>query len=1044
MKKIWENPEIIAQNKEAPHVIAMPYPDMETMDRGESPFRLSLNGIWKFFFKKGEFDIGEEYTASGVDASGWEDITVPGLWQLQKDYTNPYYFANSYPSAISTSKKKIPSIDRELQETGVHTRTFVLPESFKNRRTFIHFGAVKAGLELYVNGRRVGYSQGSNTPHEFEITDFVAPGENRVTAVVYRYTDGTYLEDQDMWFMSGIYRDVYLYSEPKTALRDFFFRTRLTDNCKNAVLEGTLYFAGSGNPEEKAKIDVVLKNSEEETRVFSDEVYFKDGKNEISFEKIVASPLLWSNEKPNLYTLIIRVGYESTVTYKYVRIGFRQVEIVGEKILLNGQPLLIRGVNRHDFDPDHGWSVPDERYIQDLNIMKRCNVNAIRTSHYPNDPRFYDLCDEYGFLVMDECDMETHAVRRKGVPGSDPVWKNAVCDRMQRMVLTDRNHPCIFMWSLGNEAGDGDNFREMKNVAMDYDGTRPVHYEGDFDLTTTDVISRMYPTRELVEKLGNRQEITISLFDNIANALASDNKPIKKEDYTKPVIFCEYAHSMENSLGNFREYMDAFEKYENLCGGFIWDFVDQAIHKKGDDGVDRWLYGDDFSEKGKWYKPPFNIRAITGSNNYFNANGIISADRQLHPAALEVKKVYAQMKVEEIDAKQGRFLLKNKQLFSDLSGFDLWYEITCDGKTILKKQIHREIYSDVPPLGERELTIEYDLEKEYDGELLITFSFLLAKDERYADKGYEQTFDQFLLKEKEVKPKQHSGSKLVFRGENGDFKVVGEDFEYRFKNGTIMTAEKNMEMPLGREQKIHVYRALTDNDIDFFNFFLPLKKFNSLYRWKKSELKQRVKHINVKKSDDTVEVETQFSLKDMKHVAAKYTVYADGEIDVSLRGIPKRDMLCFGMKFILPKKFDFVRWYGRGEHENYCDRKTGAKIGLYEKTVNELEHRYMRPQENGQRTDVRELTLSDGRCTIRFERNTETPFCFTCRHYDSADLDEAAHIHELEEKDVTVLTVDLMQRGVGGDLPGSASLREPYIMHKNKEYLLSFTMSIEK
>ncbi|MBQ7654046.1 MAG: DUF4981 domain-containing protein [Clostridia bacterium] len=1041
MKRIWERPEIFSENKESPHAIAMPYPDRESMENNqESPFRLLLNGTWKFFFKKGEFEVTSDYTREDADTSSWEDITIPGVWQMQKDYTKPYYFANSYPKALSTAKRKIPCINHDLQETGIHTRTFVLPESFEGRRTYIHFGAVKAGLELYINGNRVGYSQGSNTPHEFDITDFVVGGGNRVTAVVYRYTDGTYLEDQDMWFMSGIYRDVYIYSEPRTVLSDFFFKTDLVDDYTNAVLKGRLYFTRFDNSKATVKVDVLLKDGEEETSIFSNTMLFTVGKNKIAFERFIKSPKLWSSEKPNLYTLIIRVECGGDVTFKSVRIGFRQVEINGEKILVNGQPLLIRGVNRHDFDPDFGWSVPDERYIQDLNIMKRCNINAIRTSHYPNDPRFYDLCDEYGFWVMDECDMETHGVRRKNVPGNNPVWKEPVCDRMWRMVLRDRNHPCIFMWSLGNEAGDGSNFDEMKKVAMRFDGTRPIHYEGDFDLTKSDVISRMYPNEDLVEKLGNRREIAISFVDNITNALASDNKPIKKEDYTKPVIFCEYAHSMENSLGNFQEYMDAFEKYDNLWGGFIWDFVDQAIHKKDKSGEDRWLYGDDFSEKDKWYKPPYNIRAITGSNNYFNANGIIAADRQLHPAALEVKKVYAEIKVEEIDAKEGRFRIKNKQLFSDLSGYDLYYMITCDGKKIERRKVRKNLYSDIQPLSVKEIFIKYAFEDKYDGELLINFSFLLSSDTRYAEKGYEVTFDQFVLREKLIKPVEHSGSMLLYKGDDRDFKVAGDDFEYRFRNGMLISAEKNYEILIGKEQQIHVYRALTDNDIDFFNFVLPFKSFNPLYRWKKSEAKQKIKSTIVKRGGDVLEVETSFSMKDMEKVTVKYRVFVDGKIDIFVEALPKKDMLCFGTKFILPKSFDDVKWYGRGEHENYCDRKSGAKIGIYETTVGGLEHRYMRPQENGQRTDVRKLTLSNGKAKISFEQNTQTPFCFTCRHYDSSDIDNAAHVHELREKDMTVLTIDLMQRGVGGDMPGSASLREPYIMHKDKIYSLSFTV----
>lgn len=1044
MKKIWENPAIIGENKEAPHAISLPYPDLDTQEKKiESPYKISLNGTWKFFFKKGEFDVGEEYTANDVDTSKWEDITVPGVWQMQKDYTKPYYFASSFPKAISTSKRKIPQIDHKLQETGIHTRTFYIPENFEGRRIYIFFGAVKAGLELYINGKRAGYSQGSNTPHEFDITELVNIGVNRVTAVVYRYTDGTYLEDQDMWFFSGIYREVYVYSEPKTLLRDFYFKTDLVEDYKNAILKGKLYFIRYQNSKAPVKIDVLLKNGDDEIKVFSGTILFSVGKNKITFDKKIESPLLWSSEKPNLYTVVIRVECQGEVTYKFVRIGFRQIEIIGEKILVNGQPLTIRGVNRHDFDPDYAWTVPYERYVQDLNIMKRLNINSIRTSHYPNDPVFYDLCDEYGFWVMDECDLESHGVRRKNVPGDNPVWKEAACDRMRRMVLRDRNHPCVFMWSLGNEAGDGSVFVDMKKCALRYDDTRPIHYEGDFDLTKSDVISRMYPPADVVEKLGNKQELKISFFDNIANALAADNKPIKKEDMCKPVIFCEYAHSMENSLGNFQEYMDAFEKYDNLCGGYIWDFVDQSIHKKGENGEDKWLYGDDFSEKEKWYKPPYNYAAITGSNGCFNANGIVAADRTLHPSAFEVKKVYAPIKVEEIDAKSGRFLIKNKQLFSDLFDFDLYYEITCDGRRIEKKKVGRRLYTKTPPLGEKEIEIDYGFEDAPDGEILIKFTFLLANDARYADKKFEQSFDQFVIKEKTVKSIEHTGKKIIYKDNGKRIKIGTCDFEYCFINGILTSAERNIELFFSKEQQVHVYRSLTDNDVDIFNFLPPFKQLNPLYKWKTSEKNQKVKDVKVRKTDDKAEIETIISMKDMKQVTLKYIIYADGAIEVVLKGIPKRDMLCFGLKFILPKEFDSVKWYGRGEHENYCDRKTGAAIGIYEKTVNELEHRYMRPQENGQRTDVRELCLSDGKKKITFSQTTQTPFCFTAHHYDSFDLDEAAHSFEMEEKDMTVLTIDLMQRGVGGDQPGCAALREPYIMHKNKEYILSFSMKFE-
>lgn len=1047
MKYIWENPAIIKNNKEDGHVIALPYENAEdAIAKKDCPFKLSLNGEWKFRLFKGEFQLTDEITGKDADFSDWESITVPGLWQLQKDYSKPLYYASSFPNAISVSKRKIPKIDHSLQETGVYSVTFSLPDNFTGRKIFLFFGGAKAGIEVYLNGISIGYSQGSSTPHEFDISSAVISGENRLTAAVYRYTDGTYLEDQDMWFMSGIFREVYIYSEPSAALRDFYFKTELSPDFSKGIIHGEMKIKRYSLEPCNCDISVSLIYGVEKNEIFKGHPALTTGDNEVSFECEIDSPALWSSEKPNLYTVLFEIKCENTITYKSIKIGFKKVVIEGEKILINGQPLLIRGVNRHDFDPDFGWSVPYERYIEDLNIIKKCNINAIRTSHYPNDPVFYELCDEYGFYVMDECEVESHGVRRKNVPGSNPLWTQAVCDRMERMVLRDRNHPCIFMWSLGNEAGDGDNFLKMKETALALDDTRPFHYEGDFDFTKSDVISRMYPTEDIVEKLGNRQEIKNTLFENVANALAADNKPVKKSDYTKPVIFCEYAHAMENSLGNFKEYMDTFEKYDNLCGGFIWDFVDQAIHKTDENGNDLWLYGSDFNEKEKWYRPPFNFSAITGSNTYFNANGIISADRKPHPSAYEVKKVYAPMGVYEKDLKNGIFTVKNKMLFSDLSDYDLIFTVTCNGEVIEEKSIDRKLYSDIAPLSEKDIEIEYDFAKNTAGEIIITFSFILSHDKKYAKKGYEQTFDQFVLRG-DCCPEYKDTvdyEKIILKGKKENFILENNLFRYSFKDGALVHAEKKEKIYFENGNPIHCYRALTDNDIDFFNFVPPLISLNPLYSLKRAERKQKVKSISVKRSGDVVDIKSEFSLPGVDDCAVIYRVFSNGDIALSLHGKAKKDMLCFGMKFELPIGFDSIKWYGRGEHESYCDRKTGAKIGIYEKSVNELEHRYMRPQENGQRTDVRRLEISDGDTgKITFTKLTAAPFCFTCRNYSTESLDGFSHIHEIKDDGKTFLTIDIAQRGVGGDMPGSACLREKYKMKKGEEYSLDFLIRID-
>ncbi len=1044
MKYKWENPQIIKENKEDGHVLALCYDKADSAAKRESsPFKVSLNGTWKFYWSKGVGELPEEFKAADFDDSKWEDITIPGVWQLQKDYTKPWYYANSYPNCISIEKSKIPSIDVAGQEIAVHRTSFSVPDSWKGRQIFLHFGAVKAGLSVYVNGKYVGYSQGSNTPHEFDITDYVVPGENKVAAEVYRYTDGTYLEDQDMWFLSGIYREVYIYSEPKVALRDFFVRTELVNDYTDAYVNLDVLIKDYSEGGKNVEFEAALLTAGMPTLIGKTEIVTKNGENTLSFRQFIEKPVLWSSENPVLYTLLLKISCDGTVTYKAIRIGFKQVEIKGEKILVNGKPLLIRGVNRHDFDPDTGWAVPDERYIQDLDIMKRSNINSIRTSHYPNDPRFYDLCDEYGFYVMDECDLETHGVRRKNVPGDNPMWTDAVVDRMERMVLRDRNHACVFMWSLGNEAGDGTNFLRMKQAALKLDNTRQFHYEGDFDFTKSDVISRMYPTEDQVEKLGKREPLTITWFDNIANALAADSKPISKELYTKPVVFCEYAHAMENSLGNFREYMDAFEKYDNLCGGYIWDFVDQAIHKKNEDSEDMWLYGTDYNEKDLWIKPPYNTCAITGSNIYFNANGIIAADRKVHPCIHEVRKVYCEIEVKALNLKEGKFLLKNKQLFSDLSKFDIKYVIAEDGKVISEKMLPRDLFEKLEGLSEMEFSVDYALAQMPAGEVFITFSYVRREDCRFAKAGYEHGFDQFLLKNADEKEEIKYEEKVDIKGTEKDFTVSGKNFEYGFVNGLLTSLKKDGKEYLRGELRPNYYRALTDNDIDFFNFVPPLIPFHPLFMWKKSTDTLKTKATTVHRYSHTAYIETKVSALGLKDVTMTYTVYPDGKIDVIHKGTAGMDMIRFGTLLTMDREYDQVKWYGRGPQENHIDRKTGARIAIHEMSVTDMEHHYMRPQENGHRTDVRMMEVKNKEGSgLRFTKKGETPFAINCHHYTVNDLDEATHIHSLKHKDFTTVCIDLMQRGIGGDTPGNACLREPYIMHKGTTYEYGYTIEV--
>lgn len=1040
----WEDPSIFKINKEDGHAIMMPYDsENEALSGRESKYKQSLNGKWKFYWQRGLKNQPENFQLVSFDDSHWDEINVPSVWQTE-GYSVPYYYASTFPKAFSRTKSKIPSIDHNMQEIGFYRKTFVLDEVFDNREVFLHFGAAKSALEVYVNGEFVGYSQGSMAPHEFDITKVLKKGENVITAKLYRFSDGSYLEDQDMWWLCGIYRDVYLFAEPKVCLRDFYFKTDFDDTYNDSNVTLNMYFNNYNNIRGKIKVSAKLIDSKnEEIELGSSEKELSGGKETITYNKTVKSPDKWSAETPNLYTLVMNVELDGKVIcVKSYKVGFKKVEIKGEKIYFNGMPLMIKGVNRHDFDCDYGWAVPKYRYTQDLDIMKQNNINSIRTSHYPDDPYFYDMCNKYGFYVMDECEVETHGVRRKGVPGSNPVWTGAVVDRMQRMVLRDRNNPCIFMWSLGNEAGDGSNFMEMKKSALELDDTRQFHYEGDFDLTKSDVISRMYPTKDIMEKLGNKQSITISLYDNIANQLAADSKPIKAEMYEgKPVVLCEYAHSMENSLGNFQEYIDDFEKYDNMCGGFIWDFVDQALHVKDENGNDNYLYGTDFQgkEPHKLIDIP-NTTAMTGSNVYFCANGIIGADRNPHPQIVEVKHGYQNIGIIAKDIKNGEFTIKNKFLFTNLSDFNCKWVIKAEGKEVLNGTIGK---IDCAPLEEKEIKIDYDLSKlSDDKELILTVFFETTKKSLGIDADYEIAFEQFVLNEM-PKPKEiKSDKKLDFDINGKKITVNGENLKVVVDDGKVVSYVIDEKELLKAPLEPNYFRALTDNDIDFLNFTPQWAKFHPFYAWQRATHHTKAVKTEVVKNGEVVEIHIAFSTVGLKNSVATYKVYPDGKLYVFHSAIPTKGMLRFGYQMTMESSMEYITWYGRGPKPTYIDRKLGSKIDLYESSVTDFEYRYMRPQESSNRCDVRYFTLTDKEgFGIRVDAYYDNPINFSAYHYTTDGLEKATHINDIPYADITTVNIDHRQLGVGGDLPGQAFVREPYTMPKNQKQEYSFVIT---
>lgn len=1022
-KEYWENPAVIQENKEPGHILATPYDAEEQCLAGaESPYRISLNGTWKFKWIQGaDTPFPEGYAQPDFPGeSSFDDITVPGVWQLS-GYGKPIYLSSSYPAAIAVSRGKIPSINHKRNEVGIYRRRFTLPDSFAGRQVYMHFGAVKAALYLYVNGSYVGYSQGSMTPAEFNVTRFVTPGENQVTAVVYRYSDGTYLEDQDMWFLSGIYREVYLYAEHSVALRDFFACAELDDTYRNGTLSVTERIENFGQSA-ALRLSAELIRGDQREQSYSSGVVAKPGVNCFSFQRRLKNVDRWSAEEPNLYTLLLKVELNGKcVCVKSCRIGFKKVEIRGNVLYFNGEKLKLKGVNRHDFDPDHGWAVPRERYIRDLTLMKQANINAIRTSHYPDDPYFYDLCDEMGFYVMDECDVETHGVRRKGVPGSNPMWTQAVVDRAERMVLRDRNHACVTIWSLGNEAGDGDNYMKMRERILELDDRYPIHYEGDFDLTKSDFISRMYPTADKMKALCEQQEITVSFFENLTNKLAADNKPITAEMYrNKPVVLCEFAHCMENSLGNFKEFMDAFEQYDHLCGGFIWDYVDQAIHVRRD-GQDQWLYGGDFDEGA--------------TSGCFCANGIIAADRTVHPAYYEVKKVYQPVSVTA-DWASGTVTVHNKNLFITLDDYTLVWRLMQREHEVVGGTVD---ITGIQPGQSAAFRLPYSYETlASDREYTLNITFALRTDKLWAKRGDVIMGEQFVLPVRRAgEPHAPAGAvRCEKRGRRLTVNAAGT--EAVFEGGVLTVLSFGAGNILKDGVRPAFFRAPTDNDFGNLNF-APVFKFLSpaLRRQKPG----RAKKVKVTDGGNTVTVAVRWSAAFTKGVETRYTFCADGSVRVDFRATATVfDFTRAGLMMTLDGGLGQVEYYGRGPEENYIDRCTGSPLGVYRSDVRSLEHRYMRPQENGNRTGVRDLSFTGNGRGVCFVSGDADGFNFAAHQYSDLALNRAAHLHELAYGVDTVLHIDACQCGVGGDMPGVACLHEPYRMKKGKEFKLNFTI----
>jgi beta-galactosidase len=1019
----WEDCNVIEINKEPPHNTLMVYNSIEEAinEQKDSANFTSLNGVWKFHWVKKPTERPLEFYKVDFDVEYWKDIDVPSNWQL-KGYDIPIYTNVKYPYSINT--KEIPSIDHDNNPVGSYRKHFSIPREWLDKEIFIHFAGVKSVFYIWINGQKVGYSQDSMSPAEFNITKYVQEKDNVLAVEVYRWSDGSYLEDQDMWRFSGIFRDVYLYVTPKVHIRDFYVHGDLDDNYINGILNLRVKIHNYSLIEHtNLNLECLILYNKEKIVDIGNLVESSIGLKPLSertilLQKEIINPKKWTAETPNLYeiVLILRKVNNEILELEKSKFGFRKIEIKADGgFYINGKSILFKGVNRHEHDPDHGRAVPLSRMIQDIKIFKQNNINAVRTSHYPNHPSWYDLCDEYGIYVLDECNLESHGLRDI-LPNSDPKWRKTCVDRMINLVERDKNHPCVVIWSLGNEAGMGDIFKDMKEEALKIDKTRPIHYEGDYKQEVSDIVSNMYLTPKQLSR--NIKQMKASPLPGISVRL---NKK-------KPYLLCEYAHAMGNSLGNFQEYMDVFEKYPNAIGGFIWDFVDQGLRKTSEDGKEFWAYGGDYGDEP--------------NDKNFCINGIVLPDRIPNPALYEVKKVYQNITVHNINLLDGIFKIHNKFNFISLVDLILSWELTENGIKIQEGELG---IINILPNEQKEFQVPFlkpTIKPNTEYHLKIMFS--LAKETFWAERGYIVAWDQFKLPYEIIEERLLTNNMPDINiDELKDFYLVsGENFSLKIGKGSGVLETycyKNINL-LSSVLIPNFWRAPTDNDLGMIDFSDKAAPSVDL-RWKDASEKRIVKTIKSEQINrNMVRISVHFVIDNTQNgLITTYTVYGDGTTLIRNTIIPTIDMVRFGMQFSVPKKYNNLKWYGKGPHETMLDRKSGAAVGIYKGKVHELIHQYVRPQENGNRTDIRWAALVDDDNTGLFISDEGGTYLnVSAWPYSMEDLEKAKHIHELPVREDITFNIDLNQQGVGGDIPAMAMLHSEYKLHRDLEYNYCF------
>jgi beta-galactosidase len=1007
----WENPAVPHLGTEPPHAAFVPYPDAAAALRlgpQASPRYMSLNGPWKFHWSPRPDDRPLDFWKPASDVGAWKEIPVPSDWMFQ-GYDYPIYVNSSYEFAPNP---KPPFVPHDHNPVGSYRRTFTVPETWTGLDVFLHFGAVKSFFYVWVNGEKAGFSKDSKTPAEFDITRLLKPGENVLAIEVYRWSDGSYLECQDFWRLAGVERDVYLIASPKVRIRDYEVRAGLDGTYRNGRLNVTVELGGlTGEAKSLPSVSMALLDAAG-TRVLNARrpaVAAADGRAAARFEASLPGVARWSAETPNLYRLVLELedGAGKGVEAVTSKIGFRTSEIKDGHLLVNGVPILLKGVNRHEHDPYTGHVIPEASMRRDIELMKQSNINAVRTCHYPNDPRWYELCDEYGLYLVDEANIESHGMGYGPESlAKDPAWGPAHLDRIERMIERDKNHPSVIIWSLGNEAGDGVNFEKAYAWLKKRDPSRPVQYERAELRPHTDIYCPMYASIEEIVKYASVKQ-------------------------ARPLIQCEYAHSMGNSTGNLQDYWSAIESHGQLQGGFIWDWVDEGFAAKTANGEPYWTFGGD-------YGPP-----DVPSDQNFCCNGLVAPDRTPHPALFEVKKVYQYVKFLAADPAAGRIEIENRYAFISLDRFDVRWELTASGKTMASGELRAPALA---PGGGAVVRLPLPRFAPEPGlEYFLNVGLRARAAYPGVPKGHVVASEQFALAAASSGAAIADAPRPPLSLEDGArfIRVAGRDFAIRFDR---LTGDLDSFVADGRELvtsgfEPNFWRAPTDND---FGNQMPRR----LAAWRWASLSRDLQKLEARDSEQgQVKVTAVYGLAGGQAAQTfEYVIGGDGRVilrsTLDLKDQAKLpEMPRIGIKMAVPRVFDRIQWFGRGPFESYWDRKTAAFVGLYEMTASEPIP-YVSPQEYGNRSDARWVAVRDaeGRGLLIAG---DPLFEFSAHPFWPEDLTlpsrGSKHPPQVQRRDFVCLTLDHAQMGVGGDDSWGAGIHPQYTLPaKSVSYTLMF------